>query len=100
MCQHDLNGLLVIASWTKLFANLLLRADEVEHPDIYPKKSFIVATIDKEIRLSFAKRIRETLPGSYHHLIPAIKEKDIPDFKFKYDGMDSVEPPQTTGICS
>ena len=60
-----------------------VRADEVEHPDVYPKKSFIIAAIDKEIRLSFAKRIRETLPKPYHFLIPAVKEKDIPDFKFK-----------------
>jgi nuclear cap-binding protein subunit 1 len=38
--------------------------------------------LDKEIRLSFAKRIRETLPGPFHPLIPASKEKDMPDFKY------------------
>ena len=62
-----------------------VRVDEVDRADVFPKKSFIVATIDKEIRLSFAKRIRETLPKPYHSLIPAVKEKDIPDFKFKDD---------------
>ena len=41
--------------------------------------------LDKEIRLSFAKRIRETLPKEYHPLIPESKEKDIPDFKFESD---------------
>ena len=41
--------------------------------------------IDKEIRLSFAKRIRETLPEPYHPLIPAGKEKDIPEYKYNND---------------
>lgn len=50
-----------------------------------PKKSFITGVLDKEIRLSFAKRIRETLPNEYHDLIPPSKEKDIPDFKFTND---------------
>lgn len=35
--------------------------------------------------MSFAKRIRETLPQPYHPLISASKEKDIPDFKFGND---------------
>lgn len=41
--------------------------------------------MDKEIRLSFAKRIRATLPEPYHKLIPTSKEKDIPDFKYAED---------------
>jgi len=49
---------------------------------LHPKKAFIIGAIDKEIRLSFAKRIRETLPKSYHGLIPEEKEKDTPDFKY------------------
>jgi nuclear cap-binding protein subunit 1 len=49
---------------------------------LHPKKAFIIGAIDKEIRLSFAKRIRETLPKSYHSLIPEEKEKDTPDFKY------------------
>ena len=32
--------------------------------------------------MSFAKRIRETLPEDFRPLIPASKEKDIPDFKY------------------
>lgn len=32
--------------------------------------------------MSFAKRIRETLPQPYHSLIPLSKEKDMPDFKY------------------
>ncbi|KAM3418039.1 hypothetical protein BST61_g6248 [Cercospora zeina] len=55
---------------------------DVELPDLEPKKAFINGVLDKEIRLSFAKRIRATLPEPYHKLIPASKEKDIPDFKF------------------
>lgn len=50
-----------------------------------PRKAFINGILDKEIRLSFAKRIRETLPQEYHHLIPASKEKDIPEFKYNND---------------
>lgn len=53
--------------------------------NLSPKKAFINGVLDKEIRLSFAKRIRETLPEPYHKLIPASKEKDIPDFKFNND---------------
>ena len=52
-------------------------------PDLEPKKAFIIAVLDKEIRLSFAKRIRETLPNPYHPLIPDSKIQDIPDFKYK-----------------
>ncbi|CAK1365649.1 Nuclear cap-binding protein subunit 1 [Cercospora beticola] len=55
---------------------------DVELPNLEPKKAFINGVLDKEIRLSFAKRIRATLPEPYHKLIPASKEKDIPDFKF------------------
>ncbi|KAK3715443.1 Nuclear cap-binding protein subunit 1 [Vermiconidia calcicola] len=58
---------------------------EIDLNDLEPKKAFIHGALDKEIRLSFAKRIRETLPEPYHPLIPASKEKDIPDFKFADD---------------
>lgn len=61
------------------------RVGEVELSDLQPKKAFINGVLDKEIRLSFAKRIRETLPGVYHALIPASKERDIPPFKFDDD---------------
>lgn len=58
--------------------------------DLHPKKAFVVGAIDKEIRLSFAKRIRETLPRSYHGLIPEEKEKDTPDFKYTEGKMCNV----------
>lgn len=57
----------------------------MELPDLQPRKAFILGALDKEIRLSFAKRIRETLPEVYHPLIPASKEKDMPDFKYDDD---------------
>ena len=61
------------------------RIPDIALPDLHPRKAFINGTLDKEIRLSFAKRIRDTLPKDYAHLIPANKEKDIPDFKFAND---------------
>jgi hypothetical protein len=61
------------------------RLEDVDLSPVHPKKAFIVAAIDKEIRLSFAKRIRETLPEPYHKLIPEGKFKDTPDFKYKDD---------------
>lgn len=61
------------------------RTPDVDLSDLHPKKAFINGVLDKEIRLSFAKRIRATLPEPYHKLIPASKEKDIPDFKFAND---------------
>lgn len=57
----------------------------MELPNLDPKKAFINGVLDKEIRLSFAKRIRATLPEPYHKLIPISKEKDIPDFKYAED---------------
>lgn len=58
---------------------------EIPLPNLHPKKAFINAALDKEIRLSFAKRIRDTLPAPFHPLIPESKEKDVPDFKFAND---------------
>ena len=54
--------------------------------------SFIIGAIDKEIRLSFAQRIRGTLPDPYQDLITEGKEKDIPDFKYSIEGEFSVLP--------
>ena len=61
------------------------RIPDIDLPDLHPRKAFINGSLDKEIRLSFAKRIRDTLPKEFHPLIPASKEKDIPDFKFAKD---------------
>jgi nuclear cap-binding protein subunit 1 len=60
--------------------------DDVSLPDLDPSKAFIIGAIDKEIRLSFAQRIKNTLPEPYQHLISAEKEKDMPDFKYATDG--------------
>ncbi|PGG97875.1 nuclear cap-binding protein subunit 1 [Blastomyces parvus] len=56
--------------------------DDVELPAVHPKKAFICAALDKEIRLSFAQRIKGTLPEPYQALISEGKEKDTPDFKY------------------
>jgi nuclear cap-binding protein subunit 1 len=58
----------------------------VESSPVTPKHAFILAAIDKEIRLSFTKRIRDTLPPEYHKLIAEGKLKETPDFKFKSEG--------------
>lgn len=59
--------------------------DILDHLDLHPQKAFIIGAIDKEIRLSFVKRIRDTLPKPYHELISEGKEKDTPDFKYKFE---------------
>ncbi|KAJ9134724.1 Nuclear cap-binding protein subunit 1 [Coniochaeta hoffmannii] len=59
--------------------------DDVALPDLDPSKAFIKGAIDKEIRLSFAQRIKNTLPEPYQSLISADTEKDVPDFKFATD---------------
>jgi nuclear cap-binding protein subunit 1 len=57
--------------------------EDVAKSELSPKKAFIIGALDKEIRLSFAQRIRGTLPPEYHDLISESKEKDIPDFKYE-----------------
>ncbi|KAF9881141.1 hypothetical protein CkaCkLH20_01291 [Colletotrichum karsti] len=59
--------------------------DDVFLPDVHPQKAFIIGALDKEIRLSFAQRIKGTLPEPYQSLIGPDKEKDVPDFKFNDD---------------
>lgn len=56
--------------------------DDVELPNVTPKKSFIIDALDKEIRLSFAARIKGVLPEQYRPLITPEKERDVPDFKY------------------
>ena len=69
------------------------RVDDVELPLVHPKKAFIVGALEKEIRLSFAQRIRGTLPEPYQPLVSEAKEKDTPDFKYNSDCMSSLCPP-------
>ena len=63
------------------------RVDDVELSLVHPKKAFMVGALEKEIRLSFAQRIRGTLPEPYQPLISEAKEKDTPDFKYSSDGL-------------
>jgi nuclear cap-binding protein subunit 1 len=59
--------------------------ENLDESNLQPKKAFIIGAIDKEIRLSFVKRVRDTLPQPYHELITDGKEKDTPDFKYKFE---------------
>lgn len=61
--------------------------DNVDLPSLDPRKAFIQGALDKEIRLSFAQRIKGTLPAPYQQLITEDKEKDTPDFKYNNEGM-------------
>ncbi|KAK7741045.1 Nuclear cap-binding protein subunit 1 [Cytospora paraplurivora] len=58
---------------------------DVKLPNLHPCKAFIVGAIDKEIRLSFAGRIRKTLPDGYQELVPPEKDQEEPPFKFEND---------------
>ncbi|KAJ6092052.1 hypothetical protein N7467_004021 [Penicillium canescens] len=60
-------------------------ADDLDLPAIDPRMSFITGALDKEIRLSFAQRIKGTLPEPYPKLITPGKEKDTPEFKYSSD---------------
>ena len=60
----------------------MTRINDLDLPTVHPKKSFIIGALDKEIRLSFAQRIKGTLPDPYQALISEGKEKDTPDFKY------------------
>ena len=61
----------------------VFRIEDVTSSDLHPKKAFIIAALDKEIRLSFAARIRKTVPEEYHHLISQELDADkSPDFKY------------------
>lgn len=55
-------------------------------PAVHPKKAFMVGALEKEIRLSFAQRIRGTLPEPYQPLISEAKEQDTPEFKYNSEG--------------
>ncbi|TKA81136.1 hypothetical protein B0A55_01641 [Friedmanniomyces simplex] len=58
---------------------------DLELSTLSPKKAFIIGTLEKEIQLSFAKRVRDTLPADYHPLIPQSKENEVPEFKYNND---------------
>lgn len=76
--SHHLSNFGFTWKWTEW-------VDDVSLPNLHPSKAFIEGAIDKEIRLSFAQRIKNTLPEPYQALIGADKEKETPDFKFADD---------------
>ncbi|TQN73658.1 Nuclear cap-binding protein subunit 1 [Colletotrichum shisoi] len=76
--SHHLSNFGFTWKWTEW-------VDDVYLPDLNPQKAFIIGALDKEIRLSFAQRIKGTLPEPYQPLIGPEKEKDVPDFKFNDD---------------
>ncbi|KAL1877606.1 hypothetical protein VTK73DRAFT_8430 [Phialemonium thermophilum] len=76
--SHHLSNFGFTWKWTEW-------VDDVQLPDLHPRKAFILGAIDKEIRLSFAQRIKNTLPEPYQELVPPEKERDTPDFKFSDD---------------
>lgn len=57
-------------------------SEHLNYPAVHPKKAFILGSLEKEIRLSFATRIKGTLPEPFKELIPAEREKEQPVFKF------------------
>ncbi|KAI9762309.1 MAG: Mitochondrial Translation Optimization [Chaenotheca gracillima] len=73
--SHHLSNFGFTWKWTEW-------VDDVELPTLHAKKAFIIGALEKEIRLSFAQRIRGTLPEPYQPLISEAKEKETPDFKY------------------
>ncbi|EAT83394.2 hypothetical protein SNOG_09202 [Parastagonospora nodorum SN15] len=74
--SHHLSNFEFRWRWTEWLDNL-------ELSNLHPQKAFILAALDKEMRLSFAKRIRSTLPDQMHALIPERLDADnSPDFKY------------------
>lgn len=68
----------------------IYRVDDVDLSSAHPKKAFIMGALEKEIRLSFAQRIRGTLPEPYQPLISKAKELETPDLKYNLDREHSV----------
>lgn len=74
------------------------RVENLELPAIHPKMAFIHGALDKEIRLSFAQRIKGTLPEPYIHLITEGKEKDTPEFKYLSESKSTPASPRQVEI--
>ena len=82
--SHHLSNFGFTWKWTEWI-------EDVDLPNLDPKKAFIQGALDKEIRLSFASRVKGTIPAPYQELIPAGKEKDTPDFKYNDDSKLQVQ---------
>ncbi|KAK3308073.1 MIF4G like-domain-containing protein [Chaetomium strumarium] len=76
--SHHLSNFGFTWKWTEW-------VDDVYLPDVHPRKAFIAGALDREIRLSFAQRIKGTLPDPYKEMIGPEKEQDVPKFKFAND---------------
>ncbi|RAH42987.1 NCBP1 family protein [Aspergillus brunneoviolaceus CBS 621.78] len=76
--SHHLSNFGFTWKWSEWIEDLGL-------PAVHPRMAFITGALDKEIRLSFAQRIRGTLPDPYQELVTEGKEKDTPDFKYMSD---------------
>lgn len=87
-----MDGVVIPLSTLAYKASLIYtyRVDDVELSSAHPKKAFIMGALEKEIRLSFAQRIRGTLPEPYQLLISKAKELETPDFKYNLDREHSV----------
>lgn len=73
------------------------RVDDLSLSDLHPKKTFILSALDKEMRLSFSKRIRATLPEKMHKYVPERLDKDeSPHFKYE----DASKSNQLCRTCS
>lgn len=70
--------------------------EDVDRSPLHPRNAFIRGVLDKEIRLSFARRIRESLPESYGPLVPESKDNDIPLFKYNNNGESCTSPGHET----
>jgi nuclear cap-binding protein subunit 1 len=66
--------------------------EDVDLPEVHPRKAFVLGALDKEIRLSFAMRIKGTLPQPLQQLIPSEKEQDVPSFKFNDESEHKSRP--------
>ncbi|KAI5862752.1 MIF4G like-domain-containing protein [Durotheca rogersii] len=77
---HHLSNFGFMWKWTEW-------ADDVRLSELDPRAAFILGALDKEIRLSFAQRIKGTLPEPYQALIGPEKEQDTPDFKYDDDNV-------------
>lgn len=51
--------------------------DNVNLPDLHPKKAFMEQLILKELRLSYPQRIRESLPEELLHYVAVIPEEPV-----------------------
>jgi nuclear cap-binding protein subunit 1 len=76
--SHHLSNFGYTWKWTEW-------SEHLNFPDVHPKKAFILGSLEKEIRLSFATRIKGTLPDAFKELIPEEREKEQPIFKFDLD---------------